>query len=124
MNIICVLKGCDWEKISQVTEKFVIDYLLEDKFVRYARRELKTRRWRRKVITPIIPHNQRKERLLGQYVCLRCCAVRDDIKDFLADCKINGYKEIKKEQQKARRKERAEFMLKNCAKEKFKRIYR
>lgn len=119
MNIICYFLGCDWEEVECVTEKFIIGNLLEDEFVKYARKELRirTRGWR-----SCMPGDY--ERHVTQKVCLRCCKVQDNIQEYLDSCRVLGHEKIEEEQEKARRKEKAESMIKNCAKGKFKRIYR
>jgi len=113
MSIICYFWGCDWEKVKCVTEKFVIDNLLEDEFVKYARKELRIRiqSWR-----SFIPDDY--ERHVTQKVCLRCCKVQDNIQEYLDSCRVLGHEKIKEEQQKIQRKEKAEDMIKNCAKDK------
>lgn len=119
MNIICVLKGCDWEEVECVTEKFIIDHLLEDRFVKYARKELRIRTRDRRGLMP-----GDYERRVTQKICLRCCKVQDNIQEYLDSCRALGYEKIEEEQQKVRRKERAESMIENCAKGKFKKIFR
>jgi len=113
MSIICYFWGCDWEKVKCVTEKFVIDNLLEDEFVKYARKELRIRiqSWR-----SFMPGDY--ERHVTQKVCLRCCKVQDNIQEYLDSCRVLGHEKIKEEQQKIQRKEKAEDMIKNCAKDK------
>ena len=119
MNIICVLKGCNWEQVECVTEEFIINHLLEDKFVKYARKELRIRTQGHRSAMP-----GDYERHVTQKVCLRCCKVQDNIQEYLDSCRVLGHEKIEEERQKARRKEKAEFMLVNCAKGKFKKIFR
>lgn len=119
MNLKCFFGNHDWEEISYVTEKFIIDNLLEDEFVKYARRELRirTQGWR-----SFMPGDY--ERHVTQKVCLRCCKVQDNIQEYLDSCRALGHEKIEEEQRKVQRKEKAEFMLRNCAKGKFKKIFR
>jgi len=113
MNIRCYFLECDWEEISCVTEKFIINNLLEDEFVKYARKELRirTQSWR-----SCMPGDY--ERHVTQKVCLRCCKVQDNIQEYLDSCRVLGHEKIKEEQQKVQRKEKAKSMIKNCAKDK------
>ncbi len=120
MNWKCIIFGLfdhNWEEVENVKKEFVINNFLEDKFRKYALREIK--RYNTNGIPP--DHLDGK---LKQYVCLRCCTVKDEISEFLNNCRKMGREEIEKDRRKARRKERAEAMLENCAKGKFKKIFK
>lgn len=112
-NVLCILFDCDWEEVSCVTENFAINNLLETKFRKYAKREQETLRGFRPL-----------DKGLTQDVCLRCCAVQDNIQEYLADCRALGYREMKRERQKVQRQEKVKYMLENCGKDKFRKIFK
>jgi len=119
-NVWCILFDCDWEEVSHVTENFAINNLLEAKFRKYAKREQDRRNT---FLRGIVPPGE-ADRELTQNICLRCCEVQDKIQEYLADCRALGYKEMEKERRKVRRQEKAKYMLKNCGKGKFKKIFK
>ncbi len=119
MGLKCFFRGHDWEEVGSVYEEFAISNLLQSTFRKCASRE---RNKRRAFLRRSIPPDCLTLKLT-QYVCLRCCAVKDGVKDYLDRCKAIGYKEMEEEQRLIRRQEKANHLLKNCAKSKFRKVY-
>jgi hypothetical protein len=116
MNIRCFFGRHDWQEVKSVTEEFAIDNLLENRFRNHATAR---RIVREQYLKGFIPADcTRKE--LRQYVCLRkdCCAVKDEIKEFLDRCNYDWHELMKKEQQRTERQKQANTMLESCAKDK------
>ena len=106
----------DWGKVRSISEESAINNLLEERFREYAISEMKTSR---AFLSGHVPRD-RIDRELGQYICTRpgCCAVRDDVKKFLDDCRKKGSVELGWEQVEIRATKKAEAKLKGCAKDK------
>ena len=119
MSLICVLRGHDWEEVGSVEEEFVINNLLQNTFRKYATRDMEKRKIHLRGVMP----PDHSYRILTQKICLRCCEVEDNIKNYLAECRTNAYKEMEEKRRLERRQERAEAMLEHCAKNKLKKIY-
>lgn len=112
MNLICILRGHDWEEVRSVEEKYVVNNLLEERFREYALRKMDKRK---AFLEGKIPPDHLDQELY-QSVCLRCCEVKDGIKNYLGKCEADGYEEMKEKRRRARRKEKAKYLLKTCAK--------
>ena len=116
MSIKCLFGKHDWEEVESFSEKSVVNNLLEERFRKYARERINIREFHLKGIIPADHLDQR----LKQYVCLHkdCCAIKDEIKEFLDYWKQEGLEEIKKENQRIKRNTEAVEKFKNCLKEK------
>ena len=115
MNWKCIFDH-NWGKVRSISEESAINNLLEERFRKYAISGMKTSKaFLRGHVPP--DHIGRK---LCQYICTRpgCCAVKDDIKKFLDDCRKKGSEKLKWEQVEIRATEKAEAKLKGCAKDK------
>ena len=123
-NVICILLECDWEEVARITEDFAINNLLEERFRKYAKEEQNKRT---SVFGGTVPPD-RLDRDLTQNVCLRCCAVQDNIQEYLANCRANYRatrdRELERRHQKILRQKQAEIMLENCAKDKFRKVFK
>lgn len=120
MGLICILGGHNWEEVGSIKKRFAINDLLQSRFRKAALRELDKRKAFLKNFIP----SDHLEQYLSQYICLRCCAVKDGVRDYLDRCEAVGYRELEEERRLVRRQEKANYLLKNCAKNKFKKIYR
>jgi hypothetical protein len=113
-HIKCFFGKHDWELINTVCERKILESLdgklAED---RLHGLNYRIRRY---------PISYRGGVLYEQKICLRCCAIKDEVAIYLRD--FNGEKihiEFKKFQAERRQKE-ADSMSKSCAADKFVRI--
>ena len=116
MSIKCLFRKHDWEEVEHFSEKFIINNFLEERFRKYAREKINIRKFHLKGVIPADHLGQE----LRQYVCLHknCCAIKDEVKEFLDYWKQKGLEEIKKENQKIKRNTEAIKKFKSCLKEK------
>jgi len=116
MNIKCLFGKHDWEETECVSEKFVAGNLLEERFKKYAVERIETEK---SILKGRVPANY-LDRRLKRYVCLRknCCAIKDEIKEFLDYWKKKGLEEIKKGNKKIKRNSEAIKKFNRCLEKK------
>jgi len=113
MNIKCSFGKHDWEETSCITGKNAIDTLLEPEFRTWASRKIELRRrWR------YIKPTDHIDIKLSKYICLRkdCCAIKDEVKEFLDYWRQEAIKEVEKKDRANKRNKEAKKKLKDCLK--------
>lgn len=118
-SIKCFWAGHDWETIRAIRERDVLKSMKgEDIETRLATIDFKF-----KTISNGLPLFHHKDgELYKQKICLNCCAIKDEIAEYIRE--VNGdriSKEFEKFQADNRQKQ-ANSMSKSCAADKFVRI--
>ncbi len=116
MNIKCLFGIHDWAEAEYMSEKDIVNYLLEPQFRRDARNSIRYNKMHREASMPgdYIDGKQRR------YICLRknCCAIKDEIEEFLDYWRKKGLKQIEEENERSKRRIKAKEKFENCLKEK------
>jgi len=114
MNIKCLFGKHDWEEAERLKESYVLNNLLEPEFRARAKAIIEDHEeWMK------IPGDGFRI-YLKKYVCLNknCCAIKDEIQEFLDYFRKEGRKRIEQIKLELERKKQAEKKIKKCLKEK------
>ena len=115
MNIKCLFGKHDWEEAGCLIEKNAINTLLEPEFRTWVSHTMEVRRkWYGKM------PGDHLDTKLSRYICLRknCCAIKDEVKEFLDYWRQEAIKEVEKKDRANKRNKEAKKKLKDCLEEK------